>query len=242
MSTLLQLNNLEKRFGGIRAVDSVSFTLQAGEVVGLLGPNGSGKTTLLNTISGAHAATGGSITFAGSDITALRPDQIAKKGVARTFQLVRILPSMSVLENVVCSIAFSANAKWGEAARQKAIENLALVGLQGKEHLPAGSLNYIDSKRLELARALAADPQLLLLDEWLSGLTPAELEVGIELIRQIERKGITILIVEHIMSAIRALCPRCVVMNTGRKIADGKTDDVLKDAEVISAYLGDAHA
>lgn len=242
MSALIQLNNLEKRFGGIKAVDAVSFSLQAGEVVGLLGPNGSGKTTLLNTISGAHVATGGSITFAGSDITALRPDQIAKKGVARTFQLVRILPSMTVLENVVCGIAFGANSKWGEAAEYKAIENLKNAGLQGKEQLPASSLNYIDSKRLELARALATDPKLLLLDEWLSGLTPAELEVGIDLIRQIARNGMTILIVEHIMSAIRALCPRCVVMNTGRKIADGKTEDVLNDAQVISAYLGEAHA
>ncbi|WP_169566513.1 ABC transporter ATP-binding protein [Sneathiella limimaris] len=241
MTQLLQTINLTKRFGGLTAVRDVSFTLSAGEVIGLLGPNGSGKTTLLNMISGAHRATSGQIEFEGLQIQNLRPDQISKRGIARTFQLVKVLPSMTVLENAVSGLAFGSNPKWGHEAESKAMEKLHLVGLADKAELPAASLTYIDSKRLELARALAADPHLLLLDEWLSGLTPEELKTGIELIKSIRDAGASILIVEHIMSAIRELCPRCIVMNAGEKIADGPTDEVLRQQDVIEAYLGAPH-
>lgn len=242
MSLLLNIDNLTKRFGGLTAVDNVSFEMQEGEIVGLLGPNGSGKTTLLNTISGALKATSGTILMNEVAIQALRPDQISHKGIARTFQLVRILPTMTVVENVVCGLAFGPSPMWGEAAQNKAQEKLELVGLGDKTELMAASLNYIDSKRLELARALAMDPKLLLLDEWLSGLTPEELETGVSLIESIGKTGVSILIVEHIMGAIRALCPRCIVMNAGQKIADGATADVLQQEEVVAAYLGEQHA
>ncbi len=238
MSAELKLSGVSKRFGGLTAVDNVSFDIHAGEIVGLLGPNGSGKTTLLNTISGAHRVTSGKIIYTGTEIQSLRPDQISHKGIARTFQLVRILPTMSVLENVTCGLAFSVNPVWGRQAAERAHEKLRQVGLEDKSLLPAGSLNYIDSKRFERARVLATEPKMLLLDEWLSGLTPTELETGIELIQDIGKTGISILIVEHIMSAIRALCSRCVVMNTGAKIADGPTADVLQQKEVVAAYLG----
>ena len=180
MTSFLELENVAKKFGGLTAVRDVSFTLSKGEIVGLLGPNGSGKTTLLNMISGANKVTSGKISLNGVSIDSLRPDQIVNKGVSRTFQLVRILPSMTVEENVICGLAFRKMPVWGAKAAIIAREKLEIVGLKDKASLPGHSLNYIDSKRLELARALAADPELLLLDEWLSGLTPEELEAGIE--------------------------------------------------------------
>ncbi|USG62002.1 ABC transporter ATP-binding protein [Sneathiella marina] len=242
MTVLLRLQAVGKNFGGLAAVNNVSFDMKDGEIVGLLGPNGSGKTTLLNLISGAHRATSGNISLYGKNISSLRPDQISHSGIARTFQLVRVLQTMSVSDNVICSVAFREKSAWGREAHEIAEEKLATVGLQDKARDLAGSLNYIDCKRLELARALATEPKLLLLDEWLSGLTPQELETGIELINSIQSSGISILIVEHIMSAIRELCPRCVVMNSGEVIADGPTGEVLENESVVSAYLGGADA
>lgn len=237
--TLLSIDKATKRFGGLTAVDNVSFSLDAGEIVGLLGPNGSGKTTLINLISGDLPATSGTITLAGTPLTGQRPDQIARAGVARTFQLVRILPSLSLTENVMIPAVFGARAHWGGAARAVAREALERVGLADRANATAGQLTYIDQKRLELARALAAEPTLLLLDEWLAGLNPTELAEGIALIRTLTDSGITILMVEHIMEAVRALCPRVVVMNSGRLIADEATDKALTDPHVIAAYLGE---
>ena len=235
----LSIDKATKRFGGLTAVHEVSFTLQEGEIVGLLGPNGSGKTTLINLVSGALPVSGGVIALEGKRLSSLRPDVVARAGVARTFQLVRILPSLTLMENVMISAVFGAKAHWGHAAEAVAEAALAQVGLMGREGLKAGDLTYIDQKRLELARALAAEPRLLLLDEWLAGLNPTELAEGIALIRALTGSGITIVMVEHIMEAVRALCPRVLVMNSGKLIADGETGTVLADPQVIAAYLGE---
>ncbi|MBW9072915.1 ABC transporter ATP-binding protein [Agrobacterium deltaense] len=242
MSAVLEITNIRKTFGGLKAVDGLGLTIEAGEVVGLLGPNGSGKTTLMNLISGALKPTEGSIRLKGQEIAGRRPDVIARAGVARTFQLVRLLPSLSLLENVAVSAMFGPQRLSRLEAEKVARACLKRIGLAGRETLPAGDLTYIDQKRLELARALAGEPKLLLLDEWLAGLNPTELQEGIALIRRLASEGTTILLVEHIMAAVRALCPRSVVMAAGRKIADGPTATVLDDSQVISAYLGAAHA
>ncbi|TRB05455.1 ABC transporter ATP-binding protein [Agrobacterium tumefaciens] len=242
MSAVLEITDIRKTFGGLKAVDGLGLTIEAGEVVGLLGPNGSGKTTLMNLISGALKPTEGSIRLKGQEIAGKRPDVIARAGVARTFQLVRLLPSLSLLENVAVSAMFGPQRLSRLEAEKIARACLERIGLAGRETMPAGDLTYIDQKRLELARALAGEPKLLLLDEWLAGLNPTELQEGIALIRRLASEGTTILLVEHIMAAVRALCPRSVVMAAGRKIADGPTAVVLDDPRVISAYLGAAHA
>jgi ABC-type branched-subunit amino acid transport system ATPase component len=239
MSALLQVEGLTRRFGGLVAVDALSFSIEPGEVVGLLGPNGSGKTTVLNLLSGALKADTGSIAFKGQPITGCAVHTIARLGVARTFQLVRPLASLSCHENVLTGLAFGRSRAWGTAARATADTLLDRVGLgRARDTLP-GELTYIDQKRLELARALALQPDLLLLDEWLAGLNPTELEEGIALIRSLSGQGITILLVEHVMDAIRSLCGRLLVMNTGRLIASGPPQQVLADPEVVRAYLGD---
>lgn len=236
--SLLSLNGVTRRFGGLIAVNGLSFDLNEGETVGLLGPNGSGKTTALNMISGYLPVSDGTITLAGDTISKLGPQRIAHRGVARTFQLVRALPSLSVGENVLAALAFRREPVWGKQAETDIKALLADVGLAGRADQPAESLTYIDLKRMELARALASDPSLLLLDEWLAGLNPTELRAGIDLITSLRQRGITILLVEHVMDAVRALCTRCIVMSAGSKIADGPTAEVLADAEVIRAYLG----
>jgi branched-chain amino acid transport system ATP-binding protein len=242
MSMLLTVNGLTKRFGGLTAVNGASFTVGSGEIVGLLGPNGSGKTTVMNMISGHLPLTSGQVRLEDRTISGLAPNQIALMGVARTFQLVRGLPSLTVAENVIAPLAFGRRKLWGDAARKEALQHLDAVGLADRADLKAQDLTYIDQKRMELARALAAEPKLLLLDEWLAGLNPTELLMGINLIRSISQGGVTVIMVEHVMDAIRALCGRCIVMNAGRKIADGPTESVLNEPEVVEAYLGTAHA
>ena len=239
MSALLQVEGLTRRFGGLVAVDSLSFSVGAGEVVGLLGPNGSGKTTVLNLLSGALKADSGSVALKGQAIAGKAAHQIARLGIARTFQLVRPLGSLTCRDNVLTGLAFGRGRSWGAAARGEADMLLDRVGLARARDTMPGELTYIDQKRLELARALALQPELLLLDEWLAGLNPTELEEGIALIRSLSGQGITILLVEHVMDAIRSLCGRCLVMNTGRLIASGLPQEVLADPEVIRAYLGD---
>ena len=239
---VLQLANVRKAFGGLVAVDDASFTLRRGEILGLIGPNGSGKTTVLNVISGALRADRGTIALAGRPIALLPAHRIAQRGIARTFQLVRVLPDSSCLENVAAGIAFHAKPVWGAAAEDRARALLSRVGLGDKTDTPAAQLTYIDQKRLELARALALSPVVLLLDEWLAGLNPSELQVGIALVKMLREEGLTIIIVEHVMDAIRSLCDRCVVMNAGRIIAEGPPAAVLADREVIRAYLGEPDA
>jgi branched-chain amino acid transport system ATP-binding protein len=197
---------------------------------------------VLNLISGALAADAGVILFKERDLARTGAHRIARLGLARTFQLVRVLESMSVRENVMVGFAFRDTPLTGLKAEAAANGLLARVGLGGKGGLPTGQLTYIDQKRLELARALALDPDLLLLDEWLAGLNPTELAEGIALIRSLRESGITIVMVEHVMDAIRSLCDRCVVMNVGRKIAEGPPAAVLADREVVRAYLGGSDA
>lgn len=238
-TTILKVTGLTKRFGGLVAVNDLSFEVREHEVMGIIGPNGSGKSTTMNLISGALRATSGSIVLEGKDLTQLPPHRIARLGVARTFQLVRVLPKLSVLENVMAGAAFAHKPRWGAEAETFAAELLERLDLGAKKDLGIDSLTYIDQKRLELARALASEPEVLLLDEWLAGLNPSELQIGIELIANLRREGRTIILVEHVMDAIRSLCDRCVVMNSGAKIAEGTPAEVLSDAEVIRAYLGD---
>lgn len=239
---LLRVEGLTRAFGGLVAVDGLSFEVQAGEIFGLLGPNGSGKTTALNLISGALAPDAGRVELEGRAVAGLAPHRVSRLGIARTFQLVRVLPSLSCAENVLAGLAFGRDAAWGSAAADRSGRLLARVGLAGKERFPASILTYVDQKRLELARALALSPRVLLLDEWLAGLNPTELRDGIALVRSLRGEGCTVLMVEHVMDAVRALCDRCVAMNAGRRIAEGTPATVLSDREVIRAYLGDEDA
>jgi len=239
---LLRVEGLRRAFGGLVAVDGLSFTVNPGEIVGLLGPNGSGKTTALNLISGALAPDAGWVVLDGRDVARLPAHRLARLGIGRTFQLVRVLSGLSLEENVVAGLAFGREPAWGAEARHRAAALLEQVGLSGRGTQPAGTLTYGDGKRLELARALALSPRLLLLDEWLAGLNPTELRGGIALIASLRDAGCTVLMVEHVMDAIRALADRCVVMNAGRPIAEGPPAAVLADRAVIAAYLGDDDA
>jgi branched-chain amino acid transport system ATP-binding protein len=233
---------LSKRFGGLVAVENMSFSLAEKQVLGLIGPNGSGKTTVMNLISGALKPSAGEVKLYGDPITGIGASRVANKGVARTFQLVRMLPAMTVLENVTAGGVFGHARRWGKELDDYAHALLRRVGLPNAGDVPVSALTYIDQKRVELARALASDPKILLLDEWLAGLNPTELKIGIAMIEQLRVEGCTIIIVEHVMHAIRSLCDRCIVMNSGAKIAEGTPAEVLADHGVIRAYLGEADA
>jgi branched-chain amino acid transport system ATP-binding protein len=235
---ILEVAGLRRAFGGLVAVNDLGFEVAQGEIMGLLGPNGSGKTTALNLMSGVLRPDAGSIRLMGKDISGLAAYRIARLGLARTFQLVRVLDGMDCRENIKAGLAFQKPHLSTADAEARIDLLLERVGLGGQDWRPAADLTYIDRKRLELARALAAKPRLLLLDEWLAGLNPSELTIGINLIRSLKADGITIVLVEHVMNAVRALCDRCVVMSSGRKIAEGATADVLSDAAVVKAYLG----
>jgi len=227
-----------KRFGGLVAVEDMSFVLADKEVLGLIGPNGSGKTTMMNLISGALKPSSGEIKLYGEAISGTGASNVAKKGVARTFQLVRMLPAMTALENVAAGGVFGHARRWGRELDDHAHGLLKRVGLPNAAHAGVSALTYIDQKRVELARALASDPKILLLDEWLAGLNPTETEGMIATVRRIRDGGVAILMIEHVMRAIMSLSDRIVVLNLGAKLAEGRPEEVVKNPDVVEAYLG----
>lgn len=237
---MLDVTKITKTFGGLMAVNQVSLQVKAGEIVGLIGPNGAGKTTLFNLISGAYLPTAGMICFEEQEITPLAADRRCKLGIARTFQLVRIFPELTALQNVAVGQVYGrGGARSLREAERLAGESLPLVGLGDRAQVKAKHLTLVDRKRLELARALATQPKLLLLDELLAGLNPSEVVAATDLIRRIRDQGIAILIVEHLVSAVFSLADRVVCMAFGEKIAEGAPQAVATDPVVIEAYLGD---
>lgn len=234
---ILRVDSVTKTFGGLHAVDEVSFQVYPGEIIGLIGPNGAGKTTLFNLISGYYAPTRGHIFFKGNDISGQPPYNLAALGIGRTFQVVKPFPGLTVLENVIIA-SFARYPKRAQAEKH-AWKILEFTGLADRAHISAASLTLAGRKRLEISKALSLEPTLLLLDEVVAGLNPTEADQTIELILKLRDKGITILIVEHIMRVIMNISDRVVVINFGRKIAAGEPAVVAKDPVVVQAYFGE---
>jgi branched-chain amino acid transport system ATP-binding protein len=241
---ILEGRGVTKYFGGLAAVSRVDFHVERGEVVGLIGPNGAGKTTLFNLISAALAPKSGTIRFKDVDITGLRPYKICRMGVARTFQNVKIFPNMPVLNHVILGSYFGRSPGMSSPeALKSASETLEFVGLSAVKATSAKDLTLANQKRLEVARALATKPEILLLDEIMAGLNPAEVTQAMELVIRIRDKGITIIMIEHVMKAIMSLCDRIMVLHHGQKIAEGTPQEIATSEKVIKVYLGDkAHA
>lgn len=240
MTGFLEAQNLTKQFGGVKAVDDVSFSVQKGQIMALIGPNGAGKTTCFNIIAGAFDPSAGKVTFKGQNIAGKKPYELNHLGIARTFQIVKPLAKLSVADNLmVASLTKSKNVK---EAKQKAENIMSLTHLDSLAHTIAGQLSIGNLKRLEVARALATKPELLLMDEPMGGLTPAEVNQAIELISEIRKMGITIVIIEHIMKAVMSVADAIVVLQNGKMIVRGNPQDVVKNEAVIKAYLGDAYA
>src|ERR1700736_1817326 len=236
MADALVIRGLSKRFGGLRAVQDVSFTVKENETLALIGPNGAGKTTSFHLITGFHRPDQGSVSAFGKEIVGLKPHDICAHGLARTFQVAKPFGAMTVLANVMTG-AFLRDKRTA-VAREKAREAIEFVGLSAKEQTAAKDLTTIDQRRLEMARALATEPRLLLLDEVMAGLNPAEIDQAVALIERLSQRGLTIVIVEHVMRAIMAVARIIVVLDHGQKIAEGKPEEVMANAEVIRAYLG----
>jgi branched-chain amino acid transport system ATP-binding protein len=238
--SLLEVKKVSRFFGGLAAVRDVSFDLRQGEILGLIGPNGAGKTTLFNVINGFYAPSRGDVFFKGEKISGLKPYRICRLGIARTFQVVKPLQRMSVHENVIASAYL--RAKDRRQAEEISNETIAFTGLDDDRNVISKGLPLGTRKRLEIARALATQPELLLLDESFAGLNPTELNASIEIIRKIKEKGITIMIIEHHMKVIMAISDRIVVLNYGEKIAEGTPQEIRNNALVVEAYLGEAQS
>jgi len=236
MAEALVIRGLNKRFGGLRAVQDVSFTVQENETVALIGPNGAGKTTSFNLITGFHRPDSGTVSAYGREIVGLKPHDICAHGLARTFQVAKPFGAMTVLDNVMTG-AFLRDRNAG-VARKKAREAIEFVGLSAREQTAARDLTTIDQRRLEMARALATQPRLLLLDEVMAGLNPSEIDQAVALIGKLSQRGLTIVIVEHVMRAIMAVARHIVVLDHGQKIAEGAPKEIVENPEVICAYLG----
>jgi len=236
--SLLEISGLTKRFGGLLAVSQFDLAVDSGEIVGLIGPNGAGKTTVFHLIAGFHAPTSGEIRFKGASLVGAKPHAICRRGLTRTFQIVQPFAGLTVIENVMVG-AFNREGDAG-AARRSAQEIVDFVGLGPRRDDLARSLTLSDRKRLEIARGLATRPELLLLDEAMSGLNPTEIEAIIGLIRSIHARGVSLLIIEHVMQAIMALSHRLVVLHHGEKLAEGSPAAVASDQRVIDAYLGES--
>lgn len=236
MTTILEVEELNKAFGGLQAVDGVSFSIEEGGIVGLIGPNGAGKTTLFNVLSGVERRTSGRVLFRDSDVSTWRSHKIAALGMCRTFQTVRLFPGMSVLDNAMVGAFLHTPSR--DEARAQAEEALKLVDLYEGRERPTSSLTLVDRKRLEMARALATKPKLLLLDEVMAGLNPQEITIALDLVRRLRETGVTLMVVEHLLRVILELCHRILVMDHGVMIADGSCDEVRKDPKVIKAYIG----
>jgi branched-chain amino acid transport system ATP-binding protein len=237
---ILEGVKVTKYFGGLAAVYQADFDVNEGEIVGLIGPNGAGKTTLFNLISGAHPLTSGRTKFKGKDITRLKPNQICKQGIARTFQLIKLFGNMTVLENVYLGALFGISRKIDKSdAMRTSMELLDFVGLSAVAAIPAKELTLVNQKRLEVARALATGPELLLLDELMAGLNPAEVAHAMALITRIRDKGITIFMIEHVMKAIMSICDRIIVLDHGAKIAEGTPQEITTNRRVVEVYLGE---
>ncbi len=237
---MLRCIGVSKHFGGLQALKEVDFTINKNEITGLVGPNGSGKSTLLNLISGVYKPDSGQIMFMDEDISKLAPHAICSKGITKTAQTVQSFPDMTATENVLISVLFNEKkAKTQADSLDRSRELLEFVGLsKEKFDLPAKSLNVIELRRIQLAKALATNPKLLLLDELLTGLTPKESDEAIQLVKMINKQGVTVLIVEHIMRVIMGLCDRVVVLHHGEKICDGTPKQVCSDDKVVNVYLG----
>ena len=237
---LLSVEHVTRRFGGVVAVDDVTLDVGEGEIVGLIGPNGAGKSTLFNLIAGVLPPTQGSIIFDGEDVTALPAAERCQRGVGRTFQVVKSFETMTVIDNVIVGALIRNTVM--RVARAKAYEVLEFCGLAGRANVLASDLIPSEKRRLEVARALATEPKLLLLDEVLTGLTPVEAQTGVELVRKVRDTGVTVLMVEHVMEIVMPLVDRAIVLDLGKVLVEGKPTDVVRDPKVISAYLGDRHA
>lgn len=239
MTILLSLQGVSKRFGGLQALTNVTFDLPEGQILGLIGPNGAGKTTLFNAINGVYPPEAGRITFRNKDITRAKPYDHAKLGMARTHQIVQPLNELSVRENVMVGACFGHERQDLGNAEKIADEVLEFVGLAPRADQLAGSLNVAQKKRLEMARALAARPYLLLLDEVLAGLNPSEIDGMVQTVLKIREKGVTIIMIEHVMKAVMNVSDRIIVLDYGQQIAEGAPEEIAKDEKVIEAYLGD---
>jgi len=240
MSALLEVHGISKRFGGLQAVQNLDLTVNEGEILGLIGPNGAGKSTVFNMINGVFMPDNGNIIFQGADITGEPPYRVARHGLARAHQIVQPLSGLSVIDNCTVGACFGRQNLALREAREVAREVIDTVGLGNRAEALAGSLTTAGKKRLELARALSARPKLLLLDEVLAGLNPTETEGMIETVRKIRASGIAILMIEHIMRAIMSLSDRIVVLDLGKKLAEGRPQEVAENPDVITAYLGDS--
>ena len=241
MVPILDVRNVTKQIGGLLAVNNVSLTVGTNEIVGLVGPNGAGKTTLLNIISGITSPTAGTVAFCGEDITGLKADKICKKGIAKTFQIAESFPNLSAQECVMVGALFgTSQVPRMDEAKKRTGDVLDFVGFpQEKTGSPNRSLNVVELKRVQLARALASDPKLLLLDELTTGLNPKESSEAVDLIKKIRSNGTSILIIEHVMSVIMGVSDRIVVLDHGEKIAEGRPYEVVNNQQVIDTYLGD---